>query len=69
MSSQLSSFTIMQKLLKWIMPTLFLGLCMAIAAIMMVTKPEPPRRSPPNSIITVDVEILKRETYQVIIPS
>lgn len=69
MSSQSSSFTIMQKLLKWIMPALFLGLCMAIAAIMMVTKPEPPRRSPPNSIITVDATILKRETYQVIIPS
>ena len=51
------------------MPALFLGLCMAIAAIMMATKPEPPRRSPPNSIITVDAEILKRQAYQVIIPS
>ena len=69
MSSQSSSFTIMQKLLKWLMPALFLGLCMAIAAIMMATKPEPPRRSPPNSIITVDAEILKRQAYQVIIPS
>ena len=59
----------MQKILKWIMPVLFLGLCFAIAAIMMATKPEPTRRNPPPSIVTVDAKVLKRQTYQVIIPS
>ena len=59
----------MQKILKWIMPVLFLGICIAVAAIMMATKPEPPRRSPPPSLSTVDATALKRQSFQVIIPS
>ncbi len=51
------------------MPAVFLGLCIAIAVIMMATKPEPPRRSPPPSISTVDAKVLKRQPFQVIIPS
>lgn len=59
----------MQKLLKWVAPVVFLTICIAIAAIMMATKPEPQRRVPPTPIQSVNALRLSKQTFQVIVPS
>ena len=59
----------MQKLLKWVVPVVFLAVCIGIAAIMMATKPEPQRRIPPTQIPAVNAVRLSKQSFQVIIPS
>ena len=59
----------MQTLLKGIVPLGFLGLCVGIASFMMMTKPEPSRRIPPEETLTVQAMRLMRQEYQVVVPS
>ncbi len=59
----------MEKLLKWVAPAVFLMLCIGIAAILMATKPEPRRGAPPTPIPSVNAMRLKKQSFQVIIPS
>ncbi len=59
----------MQKFMKWIMPIVFLGMCIAIAAVMMATKPIPQTRTPPATVTTVKAARLKKTDFQVVIPS